>query len=297
MTEEKQIYLLKLLKDMINKYKSSTNLQEKEEYLSSINNFGSSFEYALSSVHEEFLYRIYELISIEGIDTYLSEFNKEQDLRYRRVYNKSYNYDYLKYLINNIDISTEEHTKYVFATNDWCIKDYLKESEYLLFKYQQDNQSVIIDDNFLNSCSITLYNNLNIILMNKLDIPTLFHEFLHGIYLNTITIYRETPNILGELALRKQYCLNSTIDRLEVLKIAKKLNSTIFSNKYYLIGTILSHAIINKYGSDFKTINYFMNLISKNDQIDLKSMLQLCNISEQDIFASFNKSKSYVYER
>ena len=304
MTEENYIYLLNLLKDMINKYKGSTNLLERECYLRFINNFVSTFQATFVVLKPNDIYflnkvddLIYESKIADDLSELIVKLNKNNKNRSRYEY---CSLQYLESLIKNIKVYDNSYNKFNIQTDDAYIKDYLKEDKCLLLKYEYDKRTVFYDEKFNGGKSIPLYlfhDNLNIILIDSFDITVLFHEFLHGIYLNTETLYRETPNILGELALQKQYGLNSTIDRLEGLRIAKKFSSTIFSNRYYLIGTILSHAIINKYGSDIKTINYFMNLISKNDQIDLKSMLQLCNISEQDIFTSFNKSKSYVYER
>ena len=147
---------------------------------------------------------------------------------------------------------------------------------------------MIYDERFGVSISIPLHNDKNIILTNSRDITVLLHEFLHGIYPNTLTIYKETPSILGELAIQEKYKIGSSINRLELFTKNALTDLNYFS---YLVGFILSKTIIYKYGSDFETVFDFTTLIDNNDQVSIEKMLTLIGVTEKDIMSGFTKTK------
>lgn len=285
MTIEMQKYLLNLLKKMIDDYKKQNLIKDQEKCLNSINSFAITFDFVLGYLYSDFIKQIEHLLITENLTRKLEEYNHTKDVEYINFCNKQ-DYNYIKYLINKISLESNESNK-VLETDTSYIVDYICVNDNFLQKYYQDEKNIIYENSFLSCASLPLYFGKNIILTNTLDITALYHEFLHGIYIDKINIYCEANNILGELALQRQYNIGSSINRLELISISKHNKFLGYNPFVYLIGTLLAYPIVNKYGSDFNTTYYFMNLIYKNNKLDFHDMLKLCNIHERDIIKSF----------
>lgn len=67
---------------------------------------------------------------------------------------------------------------------------------------------------------------------------------------------------------------------------------TYFDSLKYVYGTLLSYALINKYGNNFKTLKDIIRIINSNGDESLLNMLDILNIKDNDIISSFkNKEK------
>lgn len=279
MTLEKQIYLLNLFKKLINKYKDTAlNI-----YLQNICDFINALEQSTLYSYEDFMLKIYTIINNYNINNEVSNYNLQMDLNEKSLYNLE-DINYLYYIIDKIKLSIIDNNNLDdFETNDYFIKKYIKNNRTILNRYNKNTTNIIYDRELRGSVSIPL-DEKNIILTNTKDVTILFHEFLHGIYPDIKTKYREVPSILGEIALQKEYNINSSINRLYHFNLDKPFNEFYLP---YLLGTILSKTIINKHGSSFKTIYEIMNLIYNNKETCIKDILNICNINEQDIINSF----------
>ena len=60
----------------------------------------------------------------------------------------------------------------------------------------------------------------------------------------------------------------------------------------YVYGTLISYAVISKYGNDFQTLKDIIRTIDLNSDESLLNMLNILNIKDNDIISSFkNKEK------
>ena len=292
MSLEKRIYLLKTIQDLIEKYQNSDVLTEKMLYLDDLDKLICSLFDVLKPNYYPFILEIKKVVSSNNMSSIIINHNKDKVSQHKLLY-KEEDVNYLRQLTNKImkldlDCSSMLRPTKPYETDIKLISKYIEKIAFLQEKYNLDIENVIYDERFGISISIPLHNDKNIILTNSRDITVLLHEFLHGIYPNTLTIYKETPSILGELAIQEKYKIGSSINRLELFTKNALTDLNYFS---YLVGFILSKTIIYKYGSDFETVFDFTTLIDNNDQISIEKMLTLIGVTEKDIMSGFTKTK------
>ena len=292
MSLEKRIYLLKTIQDLIEKYQNSDVLTEKMLYLDDLDKLICSLFDVLKPNYYPFILEIKKVVSSNNMSSIIINHNKDKVSQHKLLY-KEEDVNYLRQLTNKImkldlDCSSMLRPTKHYETDINLISKYIEKIAFLQEKYNLNIENVIYDERFGISISIPLHNDKNIILTNSRDITVLLHEFLHGIYPNTLTIYKETPSILGELAIQEKYKIGSSINRLELFTKNALTDLNYFS---YLVGFILSKTIIYKYGSDFETVFDFTTLIDNNDQVSIEKMLTLIGVTEKDIMSGFTKTK------
>ena len=91
--------------------------------------------------------------------------------------------------------------------------------------------------------------------------------------------------------------INNRISSLYLLKEKYEYDIKNYIYAYYdslkyVYGTLISYAVISKYGNDFKTLKDITRTIDLNSDESLLNMLDILNINDNDIISSFkNKEK------
>ena len=156
----------------------------------------------------------------------------------------------------------------------------------------------IFDSNFVTSCLIE-FNKEYMMILSDNSMISYIHELTHLYSLND-NIYAETGSIIMETGLKSYYKLGDISNRISCLNLLKEKDEydiikdvfMYYDSLKYVYGTLISYAVISKYGNDFQTLKDIIRTIDLNSDESLLNMLNILNIKDNDIISSFkNKEK------
>lgn len=203
---------------------------------------------------------------------------------------------YLYYIINKLNLNNNILSKDLYSMEKLLSYINYDEEYFKLINYIKNR--TIFDSNFVTSCLIE-FNKEYMMILSDNSMISYIHELTHLYSLND-NIYAETGSIIMETGLKSYYKLgdiNNRISSLYLLKEQAECNIIkdvfmYYDSLKYVYGTLISYAVISKYGNDFKTLKDIIRTIDLNSDESLLNMLDILNINDNDIISSFkNKEK------
>lgn len=203
---------------------------------------------------------------------------------------------YLYYIINKLNLNNNILSKDLYSMEKLLNYINYDEEYFKLINYIKNR--TIFDNNFATSCLIE-FNEEYLMILSDNSMISYIHELTHLYSLND-NIYAETGSIIMETGLKSYYKLgdiNNRISSLYLLKEQTEYNIIkdvfmYYDSLKYVYGTLISYAVISKYGNDFQTLKDIIRNIDLNSDESLLNMLNILNIKDNDIISSFkNKEK------
>lgn len=198
--------------------------------------------------------------------------------------------DIIKYIKTNYSV------KYKLTKDTSLLSNYMGNDNYQTYK----NKFNIIISEYTESCCFKLTDK-NLIFLEKLDMTTLLHEFIH---LNSYNIkYTEFPSILAELSFCSYYKLGDPAYRLMNIENTNKISIKNF-NKYdrnyyiedliYCLGALLSVGFIYQNGNSFKNVEEVIKIINNYQNYDIFYIMKKLNINDNDIINGFKNYRKIL---
>lgn len=203
---------------------------------------------------------------------------------------------YLYYIINKLNLDGNIISKDLYSMKK--LLSYINYDEEYIKLINYIKIRTIFDSNFVTSCLIE-FNEGYMMILSDNSMISYIHELTH-LYSSNDNIYAETGSIIIEMGLKSYYKLGDINNRVSSLYLLKEKYEyeivnyiyTYYDSLKYVYGTLLSYALINKYGNDFKTLKDLVRIIDLNTNESLLNMLDILNINDNDIISSFkNKEK------
>lgn len=203
---------------------------------------------------------------------------------------------YLYYIINKLNLNNNILSKDLYSMEKLLSYINYDEEYFKLINYIKNR--TIFDNNFTTSCLIE-FNEEYMMILSDNSMISYIHELTH-LYSLSDNVYAETNSIIMEMGLKSYYKLGDINNRISSLYLLKeKYEYDIMNYIYayydslkYVYGTLISYAVISKYGNDFKTLKDITRTIDLNSDESLLNMLDILNINDNDIISSFkNKEK------
>lgn len=203
---------------------------------------------------------------------------------------------YMYYIINKLNLNNNILSKDLYSIGK--LLSYINYDEEYIKLINYIKNKTIFDSNFVTSCLIE-FNKEYIMILSDNSMISYIHELTH-LYSSNDNIYAETGSIIMEMGLKSYYKLGDINNRISCLNLLKEKNEyDIIKNLFmyydslkYVYGTLISYAVISKYGNDFKTLKDIIRTIDLNSDESLLNMLDILNIKYNDIISSFkNKEK------
>lgn len=203
---------------------------------------------------------------------------------------------YLYYIINKLNLDDNIISKDLYSMKN--LLSYINYDEEYIKLINYIKNRTIFDSNFVTSCLIE-FNKEYMMILSDNSMISYIHELTHLYSLND-NIYSETGSIIMETGLKSYYKLgdiNNRISSLYLLKEQTEYNIIkdvfmYYDSLKYVYGTLISYAVISKYGNDFQTLKDIIRTIDLNSDESLLNMLNILNIKDNDIISSFkNKEK------
>ena len=203
---------------------------------------------------------------------------------------------YLYYIIDKLNLDNNIISKNMYSMEKLLSYINYDEEYFKLINYIKNR--TIFDNNFATSCLIE-FNEEYLMILSDNSMISYIHELTHLYSLND-NIYAETGSIIMETGLKSYYKLgdiNNRISSLYLLKEQTEYNIIkdvfmYYDSLKYVYGTLISYAVISKYGNDFKTLKDIIRTIDLNSDESLLNVLNILNIKDNDIISSFkNKEK------
>lgn len=203
---------------------------------------------------------------------------------------------YLYYIINKLNLNNNILSKDLYSLGK--LLSYINYDEEYIKLINYIKNRTIFDSNFVTSCLIE-FNKEYMMILSDNSMISYIHELTHLYSLND-NIYSEIGSIIMETGLKSYYKLGDINNRISCLNLLKEKDEydiikdlfMYYDSLKYVYGTLLSYALINKYGNDFKTLKDLVRIIDLNTNESLLNMLDILNINDNDIISSFkNKEK------
>ncbi len=203
---------------------------------------------------------------------------------------------YLYYIINKLNLNNNILSKDLYSIGK--LLSYINYDEEYIKLINYIKNKTIFDSNFATSCLIE-FNEEYMMILSDNSMISYIHELTH-LYSLSDNVYAETNSIIMEMGLKSYYKLGDINNRISSLYLLKeKYEYDIMNYIYayydslkYVYGTLISYAVISKYGNDFKTLRDITRTIDLNSDESLLNMLDILNINDNDIISSFkNKEK------
>ena len=203
---------------------------------------------------------------------------------------------YLYYIINKLNLNNNILSKDLYSMEK--LLNYINYDEEYIKLINYIKNRTIFDSNFVTSCLIE-FNKEYMMILSDNSMISYIHELTHLYSLND-NIYSEIGSIIMETGLKSYYKLGDINNRISCLNLLKEKDEydiikdlfMYYDSLKYVYGTLLSYALINKYGNDFKTLKDLVRIIDLNTNESLLNMLDILNINDNDIISSFkNKEK------
>lgn len=203
---------------------------------------------------------------------------------------------YLYYIINKLNLNNNILSKDLYSMEKLLSYINYDEEYFKLINYIKNR--TIFDSNFVTSCLIE-FNKEYMMILSDNSMISYIHELTHLYSLND-NIYAETGSIIMETGLKSYYKLGDISNRISCLNLLKEKDEydiikdvfMYYDSLKYVYGTLISYAVISKYGNDFQTLKDIIRTIDLNSDESLLNMLNILNIKDNDIISSFkNKEK------
>ena len=203
---------------------------------------------------------------------------------------------YLYYIINKLNLNNNILSKDLYSMEK--LLSYINYDEEYIKLINYIKNRTIFDSNFVTSCLIE-FNKEYMMILSDNSMISYIHELTH-LYSLSDNVYAEIGSIIMETGLKSYYKLGDINNRISCLNLLKEKDEydiikdlfMYYDSLKYVYGTLLSYALINKYGNDFKTLKDLVRIIDLNTNESLLNMLDILNINDNDIISSFkNKEK------
>lgn len=203
---------------------------------------------------------------------------------------------YLYYIIDKLNLDNNIISKNMYSMEK--LLSYINYDEEYIKLINYIKNRTIFDSNFVTSCLIE-FNEEYMMILSDNSMISYIHELTH-LYSLSDNIYAETGSIIMEMGLKSYYKLGDINNRISSLYLLKEkyeydIKNYIYAyydSLKYVYGTLISYAVISKYGNDFKTLKDITRTIDLNSDESLLNMLDILNINDNDIISSFkNKEK------
>ena len=203
---------------------------------------------------------------------------------------------YLYYIIDKLNLDNNIISKNMYSMEK--LLSYINYDEEYIKLINYIKNRTIFDSNFVTSCLIE-FNEEYMMILSDNSMISYIHELTH-LYSLSDNIYAETGSIIMEMGLKSYYKLGDINNRISSLYLLKEkyeydIKNYIYAyydSLKYVYGTLISYAVISKYGNDFQTLKDIIRTIDLNSDESLLNMLDILNINDNDIISSFkNKEK------
>ncbi len=203
---------------------------------------------------------------------------------------------YLYYIINKLNLDGNIISKDLYSMKN--LLSYINYDEEYIKLINYIKNRTIFDSNFATSCLIE-FNEEYMMILSDNSMISYIHELTHLYSLND-NIYAETGSVIMEMGLKSYYKLGDINNRISCLNLLKEKDEydiikdvfMYYDSLKYVYGTLISYAVISKYGNDFQTLKDIIRTIDLNSDESLLNMLNILNIKDNDIISSFkNKEK------